>query len=80
MGKSPEGSWAGLPSEVGRLLVEARLSVGLSQEALAARSGVSRATIAKIESGKIDPQLSTVYRLAAGLEVDLRSLLPADPR
>lgn len=80
MGRSPEGSWASLPREVGRLLVVARTSAGLSQEALAANSGVSRATIAKIESGKIDPQLSTVYRLAAGLEVDLRLLLPAHPR
>ncbi|WP_082554487.1 helix-turn-helix domain-containing protein [Aeromicrobium sp. Root495] len=80
MGRFPDGDWASIPVDLGRLLVAARSSAGLSQEGLAAVSEVSRVTIAKIESGRTDPQLSTVYRLAAGLGVDLGALLPADPR
>jgi putative toxin-antitoxin system antitoxin component (TIGR02293 family) len=47
----------------------------LSQRQLAARIQVPRTYISKIENGKLIPTLSTLARLAAALEVDLRQLI-----
>jgi transcriptional regulator with XRE-family HTH domain len=48
---------------------------GLTQHALAARSGISRTSIARIELGRHDPALSMVRRLAKGLRVNIRKLV-----
>jgi len=52
-----------------------RQNAGLSQEALAARSGLSTVTISRIECGKTSPYLSTALELAAGLGVSISQLL-----
>lgn len=52
-------------------LRDARRALGLSQEALARRAGLSRLTVQKLESGAIDPRLSTLVVLLRALELDL---------
>jgi len=47
----------------------------LSQRQLAARMGVPRTYISKIENGKAMPTLSSLDRLARALRVDMSSLL-----
>ncbi len=47
----------------------------LSQRQLAARMGVPRTYISKIENGKAMPTLASLDRLARALEVDMSSLL-----
>ncbi len=47
----------------------------LSQRQLAARMGVPRTYISKIENGKAMPTLSSLDRLARALEVDMSALL-----
>ena len=56
-----------------RLLRAARAHAGLTQRALAARSGVPQPTIAAIESGAQDPRYRTLDRLirACGQDLDL---------
>ncbi|MCG2586778.1 helix-turn-helix domain-containing protein [Massilia sp. TS11] len=51
-----------------------RAALGLSLEALAARSGVSRSTISLIERAAASPTASVLERLAAGLDVPLARL------
>lgn len=62
-------------------LRKARRRRGLSQRALAARTGVRQGSISLIESGKVDPGISKVVQLAraVGLEVVLvpRRAFPA---
>lgn len=64
-------------------LVSARLRAlrgerGLSLEALAQASGVSRAMISKIERGEASPTASLLGRLCAGLGTDLGWLFQAE--
>jgi len=56
-------------------LAEIRKSRGLSQYALAELSGVSRVTIARIESGAYNPTLQTLEQLAAALGVTVGELV-----
>lgn len=53
----------------GRNLREARRNAGLSQQALADRAGIDRATISLIENDRESPRTDTVLRLADVLGV-----------
>lgn len=56
---------------IGVRVCQARRAAGLTQFELAARSGVSCATIAKIEQRKIrNPHTDTILRLSDALRVD----------
>lgn len=51
-----------------------RKELGLSQEELARRCGVSRQTINAIENNKYDPTLSLAFRLASELLLTVDTL------
>ncbi len=53
---------------------ERRKELGLSQEELAKRCGVSRQTVNAIENNKYDPTLSLAFRLAAELQLTVDAL------
>ncbi len=69
MSESPENVALG---EAVRLLRE---RAQLTQDALAERSGLSRSTLRRIESGRVDATWGSLRRLAAGLGVELADLL-----
>lgn len=52
-----------------------RMSLGLSQTALAEKAGVRAATVSDIEAGKIDPRVSTVKALAEAIGVEIGDLV-----
>ena len=56
------------PEELRRL----RRAAGLSQAELARRAGVSQSLIARIESGSVNPRLSTLRRILSALEEYLK--------
>lgn len=56
-------------------LILARTAKEMTQDAVAEASGLSRATIAQIESGDSDPHLSTIIDLARALETSPLLLL-----
>lgn len=58
-----------------RNLATARTAMNLSQDQLAERASISRATVIQIESGESDPRLSTVVNLASTLGVPAVFLL-----
>lgn len=53
------------------LLAQARKSAGLTQAALAEAAGLSRMTVQRIESGDIDPRLSTLQEIGRVLGLEL---------
>ncbi|MCP4560325.1 MAG: helix-turn-helix domain-containing protein [Bosea sp.] len=64
--------------EFGRLVRQHRQAVGLTQDELAARCGVTRRTIIDLEAGKAGTHLGNA--LAAACEVGLRlAPLPREP-
>ena len=64
--------------EIGRRLALIRLSIGLSQEALAVRSGVAKRTIERLESGMSNPKIDAFIRVcqALGRADGFEQLLP----
>ena len=48
---------------IGELIKEARLDANLTQEELANKTGTKKSYISRIENGKIDIQLSTLFRI-----------------
>ena len=58
-------------------IAQLRLKKGWSQAELARRTGTSQSYIARLERGQIDPQLSTVARLATALGAPLTSVVEA---
>lgn len=68
---------------IGGAIRRFREAQGLTLKALAERSGVSIATISKIENGKITGGFETIYKIARGLGVLVTDVIAgetADPR
>ncbi|WIM71443.1 helix-turn-helix domain-containing protein [Corynebacterium suedekumii] len=80
------GSWPSYGHRLGANLRDLREMRGLTQEQLAEMVGMARNTISNIERNEnnngspADPRLSTIYRLAAALDVPPAVLLPAGDR
>lgn len=64
--------------DVGKRIRERRLRRGLVIEELARKTGLSKAYISQIETGKASPSLRTAERLAQALEVPLAYLFLED--
>jgi transcriptional regulator with XRE-family HTH domain len=60
---------------LGSRVREVRKDRSLTQRALACRMNVPRTYISKVEMGRVVPSLSTLWRIATGLEVSVSHLL-----
>ena len=60
---------------VGERLRNQRTRRALTQAELAERAGVTTATVARIERNEIEPRMTTLRKLAQGLEVDPAELV-----
>jgi transcriptional regulator with XRE-family HTH domain len=59
--------------DIGKAVRQARRRVGLSQRELAERTDVPQSTIARVESGLVDPRTSTVVKLLAACGEELEA-------
>lgn len=48
---------------------------GLTQEQLADKAGISRGFLARLETARHDPKLSTLEKIAKALKIDIAKLL-----
>ena len=60
-------------------LREARKARGLSLDAVAKLSGVSRSMVSQIERGESSPTVATLWNLTQALQVDFAGLLEGRP-
>jgi transcriptional regulator with XRE-family HTH domain len=61
--------------EFGNRVRGRRLRLGLSQEALALKSGINRTYVGSLETGERNPSLENIARLAIALDVDVADLV-----
>ena len=65
---------------IGKFLQELRKEKGLTQEQLADKTGVSRRTVSRWETGSNMPDLDVLIELSDFYEVDLREILSGERR
>lgn len=61
--------------QVGARFRSVREEAGLSQLELSRRSGLAQESLSRIETGRSDPRLGTLRRLARGMDLSLEQLL-----
>ena len=66
--------------EIGELIKEARKEAGLSQKALADSLGISQQNIAQWESGKRNPKINSLLKIAFAIGLPYTAFLPAIER
>jgi len=77
-GRAREGNVA-YRRAFGQRLRELRSERGISQEALALRTGIARSYMGGIERGEKNPALDHIVRLASGLALPPSELMPPVP-
>lgn len=65
--------------DVGRRIQDRRKALGLNQDQLAEMASLNRVTVAKYESGKVEPGAQALSRIADALETTTDALLGRDP-
>jgi transcriptional regulator with XRE-family HTH domain len=60
--------------ELGHRIKSLRKKKGLTIEKLAYENDLAKGNLSEIEKGKIDPKLSTLEKIADGLEISLKEL------
>jgi transcriptional regulator with XRE-family HTH domain len=69
-----------LLADAGKRIRETRAAAGLSLEQLARLTGISAPALSLIETGKRDPRLTTLNRIAGALRVPIATLIAAHPQ
>jgi putative transcriptional regulator len=64
-----------LKKKIGLRIIQLREKKGWSQADLARACGKDRQAIEKLENGKVNATLYTVYEVAEGLEVNLNEII-----
>jgi len=64
-----------LNKKIGQRIIDLRTKKGWSQSDLARACGKDRQAIEKLENGKVNPTLYTLYEMAKVLEVSLTTLI-----
>jgi transcriptional regulator with XRE-family HTH domain len=60
---------------IGENLKRARFRAGLTQQELADKAGTTQTTVARIERDAVEPEITTIRKLAATLNVSIAELL-----
>lgn len=68
-----------MPDTFGHRLRQARLAAGLSQSDLSSKVGIPKPTLSRYENDHVLPALTTLARLADGLNVSEATLLRGAP-
>jgi transcriptional regulator with XRE-family HTH domain len=60
---------------IGKNLRDARFRAGLTQAELAQKAGTTQTTVARIERDAVEPEITTIRKLAGALDVTIVELL-----
>ncbi len=65
-----------IAKEVGDLIRKQRKAVGLSQEALAAKSKIDRSYMGRVERGEVNITIKSLWDISIAIGVPIRLLVP----
>jgi transcriptional regulator with XRE-family HTH domain len=64
--------------DLGARIAKVRKTKGYSQDRVCLEAGLSRGALSKIESGRVEPKISTLALIAITIEVPLSKLTSVD--
>jgi transcriptional regulator with XRE-family HTH domain len=64
-----------LLAKIGERIVELRTEKGMTQQELAAELDYEKSNMSRLESGRTNPRIATLYKVAKVLNVTLSDLL-----
>ncbi len=64
-----------LQQKIGQRIRELRESKGISQQNLAAICNFEKANLSRIEAGRTNPTVSTLYKISQALEITISELV-----
>ena len=64
-----------LQQKIGQRIRELRESKGVSQQNLAAVCNFEKANLSRIEAGRTNPTISTLYKISQALEITISELV-----
>ncbi len=73
-----DADWLHMRQALGNRIRDLRIQKGWSQQRLAADAGTRQAKVSLLETGRIEPELGLVFRIARTFELSITELFPAD--
>ena len=67
-----------LQQKIGNRIREMRESKGISQQNLAAICNFEKANLSRIEAGRTNPTISTLYKISQALEISISRLVDVE--
>lgn len=67
-------------NDIGEGIRKRREQLGLSMRTVASAAGISPSMLSQVETGKLNPSVTTLYGIASYLEVSVDALLGLNPR
>ena len=64
-----------LLKKIGERIKKLRLEKGISQQELAVKLDYEKSNMSRLESGRINPRITTLYNVASALKIPLAELL-----
>jgi transcriptional regulator with XRE-family HTH domain len=61
-------------AEIGKRIKEVRLAKNISQVALATACGFEKASMSRIEAGRVNITVGTLYKISIALDIQLKEL------
>lgn len=68
-----------MTNQLGQRIREARLARGMSLRETAARAGISPSLLSQVETGKVQPSVSTLYAIVTCLDLSIDEILDHRP-
>lgn len=67
-----------LISKIGSHIKEVRISCGISQQDLAAKCNFEKSNMSRIEAGKVNLTIRTLYKISVALGVEFKDIVCID--
>lgn len=64
--------------KIGKRIKELRIAKGISQQELAAEIEYEKSNMSRLESGRINPKIATLYKVAKALGISLSDIVGVD--